>query len=149
MRGTIAELENSAQIAALALSKGDNVDREMFEKGLKTRREVLGSPYVDKAINTADDFNRPMQELVTQYCWGEIWGRPGLDRKTRSMLNLAMISALNRPHEFKAHVRGAINNGVSKDEIREVLLQVMIYCGAPAGVDSFRMAREVFEELGI
>ena len=149
MRGTIAELENSAQIAALALSKGDNVDREMFEKGLKTRREVLGSPYVDKAINTADDFNRPMQELVTQYCWGEIWGRPGLDRKTRSMLNLAMISALNRPHEFKAHVRGAINNGVSKDEIREVLLQVMIYCGAPAGVDSFRMAREVFEDLGI
>jgi 4-carboxymuconolactone decarboxylase len=125
------------------------MDQKMFDQGLKTRREVLGSPYVDKAINTADDFNRPMQELVTTYCWGEVWGRPGLDRKTRSMLNLAMISALNRPHEFKAHVRGAINNGVSKDEIREVLLQVMIYCGAPAGVDSFRMAREVFEEMGI
>jgi len=129
------------------MRKGDNVDRETFEKGLKIRREVLGSQYVDKAIDTADDFNRPMQELVTQYCWGEVWGRPGLDRKTRSIINLAMISALNRPNEFKAHVRGAIHNGVSKDEIREVLLQVMIYCGAPAGVDSFRMAREVFEEM--
>jgi 4-carboxymuconolactone decarboxylase len=136
-------------VVTLALSKGDNVDREMFEKGLKTRRDVLGDPYVDKAINTADDFNRPMQELMTQYCWGEVCGRPGLERKTRSIINLAMIAALNRPHEFKAHARGAINNGVSKDEIREVLLQVMIYCGAPAGVDSFRMAREVFEELGI
>jgi 4-carboxymuconolactone decarboxylase len=125
------------------------MDQKMFDQGLKTRREVLGSAYVDKAIDNADDFNRPMQELVTTYCWGEVWGRPGLDRKTRSLLNLAMISALNRPHEFKAHVRGAINNGVSKDEIREVLLQVMIYCGAPAGVDSFRMAREVFEDLGI
>jgi 4-carboxymuconolactone decarboxylase len=125
------------------------VDRQTLNKGLKTRREVLGDPYVDKAMNTADDFNRPMQELMTTYCWGEVWNRPGLDRKTRSMLNLAMISALNRPHEFKAHVRGAINNGVSKDEIREVLLQVMIYCGAPAGGDSFRLAREVFAEMAI
>jgi 4-carboxymuconolactone decarboxylase len=125
------------------------VDRETFDKGLKTRREVLGDFYVDKAMNTADDFNLPMQELMTTYCWGEVWNRPGLDRKTRSMLNLAMIAALNRPHEFKAHVRGAINNGVSKEEIREVLLQVMIYCGAPAGVDSFRMAREVLTEMGI
>jgi 4-carboxymuconolactone decarboxylase len=125
------------------------MDRETLDKGLKTRRQVLGDPYVDKAMNTADDFNLPMQELMTTYCWGEVWNRPGLDRKTRSMLNLAMISALNRPHEFKAHVRGAINNGVSKDEIREVLLQVMIYCGAPAGGDSFRLAREVFAELGI
>jgi len=125
------------------------MDRQTLDKGLETRREVLGDPYVDKAMNTADDFNRPMQELMTTYCWGEVWNRPGLDRKTRSMLNLAMISALNRPHEFKAHVRGAINNGVSKDEIREILLQVMIYCGAPAGGDSFRLAREVFAELGI
>jgi 4-carboxymuconolactone decarboxylase len=131
-----------------ALSKGDNVDRETFEKGFQIRREVLGGQYVDKAMATADDFNRPMHELVTQYCWGEVWGRPGLDRKMRSIINLAMISALNRPNEFKAHVRGAIHNGVSRDEIREVLLQVMIYCGAPAGVDSFRMAREVFEEMG-
>jgi 4-carboxymuconolactone decarboxylase len=125
------------------------VEKEMFEKGLKIRREVLGAEYVDKAISTADDFNRPLQELVTTYCWGEIWGRPGLDRKTRSMLNLAMISALNRPHEVKAHVKGAINNGLTKNDIQEVFLQVAIYCGVPAAVDSFRLAREVFQEMGI
>ncbi len=125
------------------------MDREMYEKGLKIRREVLGAEYVDNAISTADDFNRPLQELVTEYCWGEIWGRPGLDRKTRSMLNLAMISALNRPHEVKAHVKGAINNGLTKTDIQEVLLQVAIYCGVPAAVDSFRLAREVFKEMGI
>ena len=125
------------------------MDKEMFEKGLKIRRSVLGSDYVDKAISTADDFNRPLQELVTQYCWGEIWGRPGLDRKTRSLLNLAMITALNRPHEVKAHIKGALNNGVTKDEIKEVFLQVAIYCGVPASVDSFRIAREVFAEMGV
>ena len=125
------------------------MDRETYEKGLGIRRQVLGADYVDKAISTADDFNRPLQELVTQYCWGEIWGRPGLDRKTRSMLNLAMISALNRPHEIKAHVKGAINNGLTKDDIKEVFLQVAIYCGVPAAVDSFRLAREVFQEMGI
>jgi len=125
------------------------MDKEMFDKGLAIRRKVLGSEYVDNALATADDFNRPLQELVTQYCWGEIWGRPGLDHKTRSMLNLAMISALNRPHEVKAHVRGAINNGLTKDQIMEVFLQVAIYCGVPAAVDSFRIARETFAELGI
>ena len=125
------------------------MQKELFEKGLKIRREVLGSEYVDKALSTADDFNRAMQELTTEYCWGWCWGRPGLDRKTRSIINLAMISALNRPHEVKAHVRGAINNGLTKEEIREVLLQVAIYCGVPAGVDSFRAAKEVFTELGI
>jgi 4-carboxymuconolactone decarboxylase len=125
------------------------VEKEMFEKGLKIRREVLGAEYVDKAISTADDFNRPLQELVTTYCWGEIWGRPGLDRKTRSMLNLAMISALNRPHEIKAHVKGAIHNGLTKNDIQEVFLQVAIYVGVPAAVDSFRLAREVFQEMGI
>jgi 4-carboxymuconolactone decarboxylase len=125
------------------------VEKDMYEKGLKIRREVLGAEYVDKAISTADDFNRPLQELVTTYCWGEIWGRPGLDRKTRSMLNLAMISALNRPHEIKAHVKGAINNGLTKNDIQEVFLQVAIYVGVPAAVDSFRLAREVFQEMGI
>jgi 4-carboxymuconolactone decarboxylase len=125
------------------------VDREMFEKGLSIRREVLGAEYVDNAIRTADDFSRPLQELVTQYCWGEIWGRPGLDRKTRSLINLAMISALNRPHEVKMHIKGALNNGLTKDDIKEVFLQVAIYCGVPAAVDSFRIAREVFQELGI
>ena len=125
------------------------MSNEMFEKGLKVRREVLGAEYVDKAIADADDFNRPLQELVTSYCWGEIWNRPGLDRRTRSMLNLAMLTALNRPHEVKLHVRGAINNGLTKDEIREVLLQAGIYCGVPAAIDSFRIAREVFAEMGI
>ena len=123
------------------------MDRQMFEKGLAIRRSVLGEEYVDNAIKTADDFSRPLQELVTQYCWGEIWGRPGLDRKTRSLINLAMISALNRPHEVKMHIKGALNNGLTKGQIQEVFLQVAIYCGVPAAVDSFRLAREVFQEL--
>ena len=125
------------------------MEKEMYEKGLKIRREVLGAEFVDNAIASADDFNRPLQEIVTQYCWGEIWGRPGLDRRTRSIINLAMISALNRQHEVKMHVKGALNNGLSKDDIKEVFLQVAVYCGVPAGVDSFRIAREVFQELGI
>ena len=119
----------------------------LFEKGLKVRREVLGAEYVDRAIQTADDFNRPMQELVTRWCWGEIWNRPGLDRKTRSMLNLAMLTALNRPHEIKMHVRGALNNGLTRAEISEVFLHAAIYCGVPAAIDSFRTAKEVFAEL--
>ena len=125
------------------------MEKEMYEKGLKIRREVLGAEFVDNAIASADDFNRPLQEIVTQYCWGEIWGRPGLDRRTRSIINLAMLSALNRQHEVKMHVKGALNNGLTKEEIREVFLQVAIYCGVPAGVDSFRTAKEVFQELGI
>jgi 4-carboxymuconolactone decarboxylase len=119
----------------------------MFERGLAIRRQVLGAEFVDNAFATADDFNRPLQELVTQYCWGEIWGRPGLDKKTRSLLNLAMLSALNRPHEIKVHVKGALANGLTKNEIMEVFLQVAIYCGVPAAVDSFRIARETFKEL--
>jgi 4-carboxymuconolactone decarboxylase len=125
------------------------MNKELFDQGLATRREVLGADYVDASIRNADDFNRPMQELVTQYCWGDIWNRPGLDRRTRSLLNLAMLTALNRPHEIKLHVRGAITNGVTKDEIQEVFLQASIYCGVPAGIDSFRCAREVFQEMGI
>jgi 4-carboxymuconolactone decarboxylase len=120
---------------------------ELFEKGLKTRREVLGNAYVDNAIKNADEFTLPLQQFVSQYAWGDIWNRPGLDRKTRSLLNLAMISALNRPHELKLHIRGAINNGVSKDEIREVFLQVAVYCGAPASMDAFRVAKEAFADL--
>ena len=125
------------------------MDKETFDKGLEIRRAVLGSEYVDKSIAAADDFTRPLQEIVTQYCWGEVWGRPNLERKTRSLLNLAMLSALNRPHEVKLHVRGALNNGVTKDEIREVFLQVAIYCGVPAAMDSFRIAKEVFKEMGV
>ncbi len=124
------------------------MNKEIYEKGLAIRREVLGADYVDNAIRTADDFNRPLQELVTEYCWGAVWGRPGLPRKTRSMLNLAMLTALNRPHELKLHVKGALKNGLSREEIMEVLLQAAIYCGVPAAVDAFRTAREAFKETG-
>ncbi len=123
------------------------MDQQLFDKGLQTRREVLGAEYVDASIKNADDFNLPMQEMVTQYCWGDVWNRPGLDRKTRSLLNLATLTALNRPHELKLHVRGAINNGVTRDEIREVFLQTAIYCGVPAAIDSFRTAKEMFMEM--
>jgi len=124
------------------------MNRDAFENGLKTRRAVLGAEYVDASLASADEFNLPMQELVTEYCWNEIWNRPGLDRKTRSLLNLAMLTALNRPHELKLHVRGALNNGVTPAEIREVFLQTAIYCGVPAAIDSFRNAKEVFKETG-
>ena len=120
---------------------------DMFERGLEIRKSVLGKEFVEKSISSADDFNRPMQELVTEYCWGAVWGREGLSKKTRSMLNLAMLSALNRPHELRMHLAGALRNGVTREEIREVLLQVAIYCGVPAGVDAFRNAREVFAEI--
>lgn len=123
------------------------MNKELFEAGLQTRREVLGTEYVDSAIRQADDFTMPMQELVTQFAWGEIWNRPGLDRRTRSLLNLAMLTALNRPHELRLHIRGALNNGLTKDEIREVFLQAAVYCGMPAAIDSFRTAKEVFKEM--
>ena len=120
---------------------------ELFQRGLEIRKAVLGAEYVEKSIASADDFNLPLQQLVTEYCWGAVWGREELPRKTRSMLNLAMLCALNRPHELKMHLAGALRNGVSKTEIREVLLQVAIYCGVPAAVDAFRVARETFAEL--
>ena len=120
---------------------------ELFQRGLEIRKAVLGAEFVEKSIASADDFNMPMQRLVTEYCWGAVWGREELPKKTRSMLNLAMLSALNRPHELKMHIGGALRNGVSKAEIREILLQVAIYCGIPAGVDAFRVARETFAEL--
>lgn len=124
-------------------------NQALFDQGLATRREVLGAEYVDASIKNATDFNIDMQELVTQYCWGDVWNRPGLERKTRSFLNLAMITALNRPHELKLHVRGAINNGLTKEEIKEVFLQAAIYCGVPAAIDSFRVASEVFKEMDL
>ena len=123
------------------------MDKETYERGLEIRKSVLGKEFVEKSIASADDFNRPLQELVTEYCWGAVWGRDGLDKKTRSIINLAMISALNRPHELKMHVKGALRNGLTREEIREVLLQVGIYCGVPAAVDSFRVAREAFAEF--
>jgi 4-carboxymuconolactone decarboxylase len=123
------------------------MSEELFNRGLEIRRAVLGADYVDKSIAGADEFSRPMQELVTEYCWGKVWGRPGLDRRTRSFLNLAMITALNRPHELKLHVKGAIRNGVTKEEITEVFLQAAVYCGVPAAIDSFRVAKEAFKEM--
>jgi 4-carboxymuconolactone decarboxylase len=122
------------------------MNQDLFDKGMAVRREVLGAEYVDASIRNADGFTREMQELVTQYCWGDIWNRPGLDRRSRSLLNLAMLTALNRPHELKLHVRGALNNGLSREEIKEVFLQAAIYCGVPAALDSFRVAREVFAQ---
>ena len=118
----------------------------LFKEGLEVRKSVLGADYVENSIASADDFTADLQRMVTKHCWGAVWTRPGLDRRTRSLLNLAMISALNRPHELKLHVRGALNNGVTREEIREVFLQVAAYCGAPAAIDSFRVAREAFEE---
>jgi 4-carboxymuconolactone decarboxylase len=117
-----------------------------YEKGLEVRKAVLGAEFVEQSINGADDFNRPLQELVTEFCWGAVWTREGLSRQERSMLNLAMLTALNRPHELKMHVQGALRNGVSKTQIREVLLQATIYAGVPAGVDAFRVAREVLRD---
>jgi 4-carboxymuconolactone decarboxylase len=119
---------------------------DLFNKGLEVRKAVLGADYVEASIKNADDFNRPLQELVTEYCWGAIWTREGLPRKTRSMLNIAMLATLNRPHELELHLRGALRNGCTKDEIKEILLQVAIYVGVPAAVDSFRTARKVFAE---
>jgi 4-carboxymuconolactone decarboxylase len=123
------------------------MDKTTHDKGLEIRKAVMGEAFVTNTLKNVDDFNKPFQELVTEYCWGAIWGREELPRKTRSMLNLAMLSILNRPNELRAHLKGALTNGVTRSEIREVLMQVAIYAGVPAGVDSFRIAREVFAEL--
>jgi len=123
------------------------MDKKRYEEGLAVRKAVLGTEHVEKSLRAADEFTRPLQELVTEYCWGEIWTRPGLDRRTRSFLNLAMLTALNRPHEIKLHVRGALNNGLTKDELMEVFLQSAIYCGVPAALDAMRVAKEVFAEM--
>jgi 4-carboxymuconolactone decarboxylase len=123
--------------------------KERADAGLKTRREVLGAAYVDKAMASVDDFNQPFVELLNTYCWNDIWNRPGLDRKSRSMLNLAMLTALNRGPELKLHINGALNNGLTKEQIREVFLQTAVYCGVPAAVEAFRAAKEVFKERGV
>ena len=121
---------------------------EMFENGLKVRREVLGADYVDGSMRNANDFMMAFQEITTQWCWGYTWTRPGLDRKTRSILNLGMLTALNRPAEIRMHVKGALVNGVTPDEIKEVLLQATVYCGIPAGLDAFKIANQVLIEEG-
>ncbi|MGH2843823.1 MAG: carboxymuconolactone decarboxylase family protein [Solirubrobacteraceae bacterium] len=120
---------------------------ELFQRGLRIRREVVGAEYVDRSLAEADDFNRDFQRLVTEYCWGAGWGREALSRRDRSLMNLVMIGALNRGTEFKLHLRGALRNGVTRDEIGDALIQLAIYAGIPAGVEAFRLAREVFAEV--
>ena len=123
------------------------MDRETYRRGLEIRSAVLGEAYVNRALADADEFTKPLQDLVTEYCWGGVWGRDGLPRKTRSMLNLAMIPILNRPNELRTHIKAALTNGVTREEICEIFLQVAIYAGVPVAVDSFRIAREAFAEL--
>jgi 4-carboxymuconolactone decarboxylase len=127
----------------------DGTHGESYERGIAIRKEVLGDAHVQKSLDGVSEFSRPIQELVTEYCWGEVWSREAIDRATRSMLNLAMLTALNRMHEFGVHVRGAINNGVTPAQIREVLIQTAVYVGAPAALESFRVAERVLEEMGI
>jgi len=123
-------------------------EKTMLETGLETRREVLGAEHVDRSLAQASKFSRPLQEFVTEYCWGAVWSRPGLDRRTRSLLNIVMLTALNRRHELEVHVRGALTNGVTPEEIQEALLQAAIYCGVPAALESMRAAEAVLREHG-
>lgn len=125
----------------------EDAEGERFERGLQVRREVLGAAHVDRSMAQVSDFSRPVQELVTESCWGDVWSRPGLDRRTRSLLNLGMLTALNRMHELAVHVRGAVNNGCTEEEIQEVLLQTAVYCGAPAALESFRVAEKTLREV--
>jgi 4-carboxymuconolactone decarboxylase len=118
----------------------------LWEAGLATRRSVVGDDYVADSLARMDGFNAPLQDWVTRYAWGDVWNRPGLARRDRSILNIGMLVALNRPHELRLHLRGALRNGVTRDEIRECLLQSAVYCGAPAALDAFRIAREVLDE---
>lgn len=122
------------------------MDKQRYDAGLKMRKEVLGAEYVENSLKNADDFNREFQEMVTEYCWGGTWGRGVLDKQRRSILNLGMLGALGRMHEFELHFRGAIRNGLSLEELKEVLLQIAVYCGVPAGVEAFRVARKVVDE---
>ncbi len=122
---------------------------ELYETGLAKRKEVLGAEYVDRAINAADSFNRDFQTMVTEHAWGAIWGRDVLTDKQRSLNNVCILAALNRPQEFKLHFGGAIKNGCSLEELRDTLLQIAVYAGAPAGVEAFRLAREVLNDMGI
>jgi 4-carboxymuconolactone decarboxylase len=133
--------------AARIGEKETAVDQDTYDKGRAIRAAVLGEAYVAKATATVDDFTGPLQDLVTEYCWGAVWGRDGLSLKARSMLKLAMLAVLNRPHELRTHILGALTNGVSRDEIREIFLQVAVYGGVPAAVDSFRIARAAFDEI--
>ena len=128
-------------------AKPNPSNQKLYDEGMKVRKAVLGADYVDNSMAGADDFMMAFQDVTTEYCWGYVWTRPGLPKKARSMLNLAMLTALNRPHEIKLHVKGALNNGISREEIAEIFLQAGVYCGVPAAVDAFRTAKEVFDEI--
>ena len=123
------------------------MDKKLMDAGIKARREVLGDEYVDRAMKNVDDFNKPFQEIVSEYCWGLAWTDETLSRRDRSILNLGMIAALGKMHEFELHLRGAIRNGLTKDELRAILIQISIYCGIPVGVDCFRTAKSVIAEM--
>jgi 4-carboxymuconolactone decarboxylase len=125
------------------------MNTELYEAGLAVRVEVAGADVVEAALESADEFSMPMQRLVTEQCWGTIWTRPGIDRRSRSILNIGMLAAANRPEELGGHIKGAVANGLTKDEIQELLLQVAVYLGMPAGLGAFRVARKAFDELGI
>jgi len=133
--------------AKAAKAKPNPRNKKLYDDGMKVRKAVLGADYVDNSMAGADDFMMSFQDITTEYAWGYVWTRPGLPKKTRSMLNLAMLTALNRPHEIKLHVKGALNNGISREEISEIFLQAGVYCGVPAAVDAFRTAKEVFDEI--
>ena len=139
----------AAKKVATKKAKANPRNKKLYDEGMKVRKAVLGAAYVDNSMAGADDFMMSFQDITTEYCWGYAWTRPGLNKKTRSMLNLAMLAALNRAPELKLHVNGALNNGLTKDEIKEVFLQVAIYCGIPASLDAFKTAREVFKERGV
>lgn len=123
------------------------MNKEQYDAGLKVRREVLGDEHVDKSLAATDELTRPLQDLVIEYGWGACWTRPGLDRKTRSFMNIGMLTALNRPHELQVHVKGALNNGLTREEIVEAVLQTAIYCGMPAALDSMRHVKKVFDDV--
>jgi 4-carboxymuconolactone decarboxylase len=125
----------------------DETIEELFDRGLEVRRAVLGAEYVDSSLRSANEFMQAFQNITTEWCWGYAWTRPGIDRKTRSLMNLAMLTALNRAPEIKLHVRGALNNGVTVDEIKEALIHATVYCGIPAGLDAFKAANEVLKEM--
>ena len=123
------------------------MDHDQYERGMQTRREVLGSAHVDRSLATADELTSPLQDLVVEYGWGAIWTRDGLDRRTRSLINIGMLTALNRPHELQVHLKGAVNNGCTRDEIVEAVLQTAVYCGMPAALDTMRHVKALFDEL--
>ncbi len=145
----MAKAKTAAKPAAKKKVKPNPANKKMFAKGLAVRREVLGKDYVDNSMANADEFMMSFQEITTEYAWGYVWGRPGLARKQRSILNLGMLAALNRGPELRLHINGALTNGVTKAEIKEIFLQVGIYCGIPASLDAFKIAKEVFDKRGI